>query len=133
MRLLLDTNHLLFIAQQEERLTQKRKHLMNQIATELWISTVSLWEIRLKNESLHPSGDSKLQLKQPINEMVSYFLRKGIQILVLETAHVMTRMSTPLLHKDPFDRLLILQAQVSGLKLLTSDKRLADHPLVILA
>ena len=133
MRILLDTNQILFVAKEPERLTENSKKILSSVGTELWISTISLWEIKLKTEATYQTGKSRPPLTQPINQMIAYFLRKGMQILALEAAHITASLSVALLHKNPFDNLLILQTQVCGLKLLTSDKKLAGHPFVIIA
>ena len=58
---------------------------------------------------------------------------QGVAFLDMTPNHAAAALETPLGHRDPFDELLLVQAQEEGLKLLTADRRLADHPLAVTA
>ncbi|MDX2224337.1 MAG: type II toxin-antitoxin system VapC family toxin [Rhodospirillaceae bacterium] len=133
MRLLLDTNQILFIANDPARLSPRARDLLWARTTELFMSSVSLWEIDLKHRAPTRSGGSRLPLRAPLTAIVGYLLRKGVQSLGLEPRHVIAELTPGLAHNDPFDLMLLKQAQLEGLKLLTSDRALARHPLAIAA
>ena len=133
MRILLDTNQVLFVVQDPTRLTERAKDLLWDRATELYLSSVSLWEIDLKHRSTTSAGESRLPLAAPISAIVAYFIRKGAVPLPLEPRHVAATLKVPLSHNDPFDWMHLKQAQEDGLRLLTSDQALAGHPLAVAA
>ena len=93
------------------------------------MSAVSIWEMRLKYRALHPSGERK----SPYNpdDVVAMLREHQVEFVPLEPHHAACSLKTPLAHKDPFDDLLLVQAQEEGLRLLTADRLLAGHPLAI--
>lgn len=84
----------------------------------MFVSAVSLWEIRLK-ESL-----GKLKLPSDFEARLA---RESFESLPLLAAHTRGVASLPWHHRDPFDRMLIAQAQVAGLKLVTADEAAAAY------
>lgn len=74
------------------------------------ISAVSIWEIRLKWRARYPSGKSKLNTSPDAAIRLAEFINIRMQPLTLE--HAAARLDTPLVHKDPFDEMLMIQAQV---------------------
>ena len=131
MRLLLDTNQVLFIVQDPRRLSEQARDLLWQRTTEVYLSSVSLWEIDLKHRARTRTGESRLPLAVPITGVVDYFVRKGARLLSLAPRHVAAELEVPLAHNDPFDWMHLKQAQADDLRLLTSDADLAHHPLAI--
>lgn len=95
------------------------------------VSAVSIWETRLKWNSLHPSGARK-GVTAP-ESLLAFVEALGWPLLQLTARHAATTLATPLEHRDPFDELLLVQAQVEGLRLLTRDRLLQGHPLALLA
>ena len=92
-------------------------------------SAVSLWELRLKWSSFYRSGERKGPA-EPLSVRNS-LMALDCQELFLSGIDAVTELRTPLSHKDPFDELLVAQAQANGLRLLTRDARLIAHPLAI--
>ncbi|MEM1050137.1 MAG: type II toxin-antitoxin system VapC family toxin [Pseudomonadota bacterium] len=133
MRILLDTNQVLFIVQNPERLSDKARNVLGERMSRVFVSSVSLWEIDLKNRSRNARGESRLPLAAPIGSILEYFLRKGATALPLKASHVSVELERPLSHQDPFDWMHLKQAQAEDLKLLTNDHALLNHPLVISA
>ncbi|MBI5013850.1 MAG: type II toxin-antitoxin system VapC family toxin [Methylocystis sp.] len=122
MRLLLDTHIILWAAIAPARLSQKAKALLGNNDNELVFSVASLWEIMIKR-SLN-RDDFRVDPRA---------LRRGLQDngyheLPVLGRHALATDALPLIHKDPFDRLLIAQAVVEGLTLLTADALLATYP-----
>ena len=97
----------------------------------LYVSAVSIWEMRLKFRAIHPSGERKSPYDP--NDVVAALERQGVTFLTMTARHAACDLETPIPHEDPFDELLLVQAQEEGLKLLTDDRRLIGHPLTITA
>ena len=128
MRLLLDTHFVLWVVAQRNRLTAAEIVLING-AADLVISSASLWELRLKWDRLHPSGARK----GPVDpgDLLEAILRGPYVLLALTPEHAVTPLTVSLQHRDPFDELLLAQAQAEGLRLLTRDRALVGHPLAV--
>ena len=97
--------------------------------TELFVSVVSIWEMRLKYHARHPSGARKSRFDP--EDAVAALEEQDVTFLPLTIRHAARPLETPLDHRDPFDELLLVQAQEEGLKLLTVDRQLAGHPLAL--
>lgn len=93
----------------------------------LYVSAVSIWEMRLKHDSRYRSGARKSPFDP--NYVVAVLEDQDVRFLPMTAGHAARDLETPLDHKDPFDELLLVQAQEEGLRLLTADRRLAGHPL----
>ncbi len=117
MRLLLDTQVWLWMLASPERLSRKARPLVVSADNELLLSAASGWEIAIK----YALG--KLQLPQPPEVYIPPLIaRTGITPLPVYHRHALRVASLPALHRDPFDRLLIAQAQLEGVPILTADR-----------
>ena len=121
MKLLLDTQLLLWAAGVPERLSAKARKLLNDPRNELLFSAASLWEIAIK-----------ITLGREDFRVEPRLLRRGLldngyAELPVTSQHAVNIDSLPPLHKDPFDRLLLAQALTEGIILLTSDAQLARY------
>ena len=121
MRLLLDTHLLLWAAEKPTRLSDAARRLMNNGGNDLMFSAASFWEIAIKRSL----GRSDFRVDPRL-------LRRGLldndyTELQVGSDHALAIDSLPLLHKDPFDRILIAQAMVEGITLLTSDPLIAQY------
>jgi PIN domain nuclease of toxin-antitoxin system len=120
--LLLDTHLLLWAAGAPERLPSAARRLLEDPEQTLAFSAASLWEIVIKRS-----------LRRPSFEVDPRALRRGLldsgyrEIPVL-SEHALAVERLPPLHKDPFDRLLIAQAEIEGTTLLTADAQVAQYP-----
>ena len=92
------------------------------------VSVTSIWEIRIKSQLRFASDDPKLALHP--DAALRLAMELGCRILPISAEHAATRLLVPLSHRDPFDDLLLVQAQVEDLQLLTRDELLSGHPLV---
>ncbi len=115
MKLLLDTHVLLWAAGDPAKLSRKARTLLSAGDTELLFSVASLWEITIKRQL----GRADFRVDPRL--LRRGLLDNGYGEVVIASAHVVAIDSLPDLHKDPFDRLLIAQARVEGIALLTSD------------
>lgn len=91
--------------------------------TALYASVASLWEIAIKFRL------GKLALKAPLAELPSLVEGVGLILLRIEASHVLANVDPVPATRDPFDRLLLAQCAVEGLRLVTTDRALKGHPL----
>ena len=122
MKLLLDTQLLLWAAGQPERLSDAARRLLNSPRNELLFSAASLWEIAIKKTL----GRKDFQVEPRL--LRRGLLDNGYAELPVTSQHAVNIDSLPPLHKDPFDRLLLAQALSEGITLLTGDAQLARYP-----
>lgn len=122
MKYLLDTHLLLWIAEDSPHLSKKAKILINNLDNELLFSAANLWEISIKNAI----GRADFQIDARL--LRRNFLDNGYCELPITSKHVVAIDTLPLIHKDPFDRLLITQCMVEGITLLTTDSVVAQYP-----
>lgn len=122
MKLLLDTHLLLWAAGQPERLPPSARETLEDPSNELMFSPASLWEIAIK----HSLGRADFQVDPRL--LRRGLIDNGYLELPITSEHAVAVDLLPAIHKDPFDRLLLAQAMVEGLALLTADPVLARYP-----
>lgn len=122
MKLLLDTHLLLWAAGMPERLSADAREMLADPANELLFSAASLWEVSIK------CGLGRDDFRIDPRLLRRGLLDNGYAELSISSQHAVGITSLPPLHKDPFDRLLIAQATLEGLLLLTSDTAVAAYP-----
>ncbi len=121
MNLLLDTHLLLWAASAPERLSVKARGLLLAPDNQLIFSSASLWEISIK----HNLGRADFNVDP--RRLWRMLLVNGYRELPISCEHAVAVNELPPLHKDPFDRILVAQARVEGLLLLTGDKAVAKY------
>lgn len=127
MKLLLDTATFLWILTDSPRLSQYARESFLDEENERYLSSVSAFEIALKYSI------GRLQLSAPPELLISREREKhGIESLPLEEEPTLYLPRLPQLHADPFDRLLICQAIVHGMSILSSDDLLTQYPVRVL-
>lgn len=122
MKLLLDTHLLLWAAGVPERLSPAARQLLEDPDHVLLFSAASLWEVTIKR------GLGRTDFQVDARVLRRGLLDNGYQELAILGAHAVAVDSLPPLHKDPFDRLLVAQATVEGIMLLTADTVVAQYP-----
>lgn len=124
---MLDTHIATWLIMDHSLLRAEELHLIRLADHEISLSAISVWELRLKWNIFFVSGERK----GPINPVkaLGLFRRLGLPILDVQPDVMAAQLHHPLDHKDPFDELLLVQAQESGMKLLTRDGDLQGHPL----
>lgn len=122
MKFLLDTHLLLWTAGDPKRLSAKARKLIREPTSELFFSPASLWEIAIKR------GLDRDDFKVDARLLRRGLLDNGYSELPIGSEHAVAIDSLPLIHKDPFDRMLVAQAMVEGITLLTSDAVVAQYP-----
>lgn len=121
MKLLLDTHVLLCAAGQTEKLSRKTRTLLGDPDNTLAFSAASLWEICIK-QSL---GRDDFQVDA--RQLRRGLLDNGYSELAVTGAHALALDDLPPLHRDPFDRMLLAQARVEGITLLTADAQVLRY------
>jgi PIN domain nuclease of toxin-antitoxin system len=116
MRILLDTHVLIWLVEGDKNLSTVARSAIEDEDNSLYLSIASLWEITIKLSL------GKLDLQLSVDEMVeSFLIPGGIEILQIETSHLSILRGLPLHHRDPFDRLIIAQAQAEKMTLISAD------------
>lgn len=124
MRLLLDTHAFIWMLEAPEKLSEKVIQAHNDPANTLYLSVASLWEIQIK------TAIGKLDMDVPLAQIVREQLQGDrFQLLDIRAEHVLALEDLPRHHGDPFDRLLIGQARVEGLPLVSIDSVFAQYPV----
>lgn len=119
MRLLLDTHVVLWWGERSRRLKPEiRARIID--ADEVFVSAASAWEVSVK------VALGKLEVPGPLMEVVA---AAGFTPLPVDFAHAEAVRRLPRLHRDPFDRMLVAQAQVERLYLVSSDRALGAYPI----
>lgn len=121
MRLLLDTHLLLWAAASSKRLPREARTLLEDTANEAWYSAASIWEIAIK------SSLGRKDFRIDLAALQTALPDMGLTELPVTAAHAVGVTRLPLIHRDPFDRLLIAQSIAEPLTLLTNDALLARY------
>lgn len=119
---LLDTHLLLWAAGQPDRLSGEARALLEDPRSELMFSAASIWEVSIKRTL----GRDDFRVEPRL--LRRGLLDNGYRELVITSEHTVAIERLPPLHKDPFDRLLLAQADVEGVMLLTADMLVAQYP-----
>ncbi len=123
MRLLLDTNVLIWTLLTPNRLLATPREAIEDGANEIFVSIASPWEIAIKKSraNLNPPDDLDVQLAE-----------KRFSLLPISLQHTRAIESLPHHHGDPFDRMLVAQAQTDGLTIVTSDRKIARYQVAVM-
>jgi PIN domain nuclease of toxin-antitoxin system len=127
MKLLLDTHTFLWLVEGSPNLSAAAQAALASPTNDLYLSVASVWELAIK------TSIKKLALSDPLD----LFVRKWTAVyrvapLAIETPHALAVAGLPDHHRDPFDRMLIAQAQVEGMTLVSGDAKFAPYPESIL-
>lgn len=120
MRLLLDTHILLWWLADHPALATNFLKLIRDSNNEIWVSAVSIWEIVIKQNI------GKLKLPTEFPDLLA---QQGFRSLSLTSAHAFALSELPTLHKDPFDRMLIAQAKLEQMVLVTDDAGIMQYDM----
>ncbi len=127
MRLLLDTHIFLWYISGDSKLPTDLRDAIRDPGNEVYLSVASVWEAVIKH------GLGKLPLPEPAGAYLPRQReRHGISSLPLDEESVSRLGSLPLLHRDPFDRMLICQALEHGLTISTVDDAIGEYPVAVL-
>ncbi len=120
MNLLLDTPIFVWAAYEQARVPPPMREALQDPDNTVWFSTAAIWELTIKSRSGRFKHDPRVLRR--------HALQNGYRELVVTGDHALQVGALPPLHKDPFDRVLIAQAQWEGLLLLTVDRWVRRYP-----
>jgi PIN domain nuclease of toxin-antitoxin system len=123
MKLLFDTHAFIWWVSSSAKLSPHALALCHDQTNSLLLSVVSAWEIQIKNQL------GKLQLNMPLPHIIANQQHNRLEILSVNLDHVLALDTLPMHHKDPFDRLLIAQANVENAILISHDAIFAQYPV----
>jgi len=127
MRVLIDTQCWLWMQATPERLPARARALLETTGHEVYLSAASIWEMAIK------AGLGRLRLPLPIDEYVHSRLEQSeTRVLPIDHHHALRVASLPPHHRDPFDRILVAQAQVERWPIITSDRQLASYDVELI-
>ena len=116
MKFLLDTHVFLWAITDDERLSAAHRRIYLKPESELWLSVASIWETLIR------SGLGKLKLPSPVTGyLLKQMERNRVGLLPVRATHLAALEDQPLLHRDPFDRMLLAQAAAEEMTVLSSD------------
>ncbi len=124
MNILFDTHTFIWWDNDRAKLTERARLYCEDMDNTLFVSTASIWEMQIKVQL------GKLELPLPISDMVRAQVENNhVQLLSVHAQHVYGLDRLPHHHRDPFDRMLIAQANVENLTLLTNDAKIRLYPV----
>jgi PIN domain nuclease of toxin-antitoxin system len=123
LKLLLDTHVLLWTLLDQRRLSSETRAAIQSEESEIFVSVVSPWEFAIKRSL--GKFDTPVDLEPALED-------QGFKLLPVQLRHTQGIRSMPNHHRDPFDRMLVAQATVDGLTLVTSDRTLRRYPVATL-
>jgi len=127
MKLLLDTQCWLWWFSQPERLSEEAIKQISDETNQVWFSVASVWEIGIK------VSIGKLPLPEKIDDYIpTRMIQLGTQSLEITASHALRAAALPLLHRDPFDRMLIAQSQIEGMTLVSADSMFAHYDVSVI-
>ena len=122
MKYLLDTSTFLWAAADPGRLSRRARRICESPRETLVVSVVSFWEIAIQ------CGSGGLRIADPAHRLPEWSARLGARVLPMEAAHAFAVYGLPPIHRDPFDRMLVAQATIEDLTILTSDECIRQYP-----
>ena len=126
MRYLLDTHTFVWLDSDSSQLPAKAHSIIAESDNNVFLSLVSVWEMQIKARL------GKLNLRVPLENIIrDQQQTNAVQLLPIMLDHILALDNLPNHHKDPFDRLLIAQAQVEQMSLITKDPQIAQYPVTV--
>ena len=123
MQYLLDTHTFIWFIEDDKQLSQKAAKEIIDINNDCYLSIASLWEIAIK------INIGKLILKTPFNDIIPFLIENNIEMLPVKFEHLQQLMTLELIHKDPFDRIIIAQAIAQNYTIIGDDKNFKYYPV----
>ena len=121
MQYLLDTHTLLWFLQDDPQLPKKISSRIRNIENNCFVSIASLWEIAIKIKL------GKLSIKFPFERFAVYLADNDLEVLAISFDHISQVLNLDMLHRDPFDRIIIAHGITEDLTILTRDEHFAKY------
>ena len=115
MRYLLDTHVILWMLNEDKRFSEVAIRILRDPSSKKYVSIASAWEVAIK------VGTGKLRLDGGVSEFFTTIRQSECGLLPIKTKHVKQLQTLPLLHRDPFDRILVAAAVTENMHLITAD------------
>ncbi|MEP6988699.1 MAG: type II toxin-antitoxin system VapC family toxin [Chloroflexota bacterium] len=126
MNLLLDTHTFIWWISKPDQLSPNVLSLLDDENNKPVISVVNIWEIQIKN------AVGKMDLNFSLDDIVETYRENGIEILPIYPNHVLRLSSLPDHHRDPFDRILVAQAIVENITVISKDPKIKQYPVPVI-
>jgi PIN domain nuclease of toxin-antitoxin system len=126
MKLVLDTHAFIWWDSDPAQLSAVTLAALRDPTNDVFLSVACVWEMVIKAQL------GKLTLRLPLVDIVSQQRANGVRVLSVSLEHVLAVEGLPPVHKDPFDRLLVAQANVEGAELVSADQVMRQYPVRIL-
>jgi len=120
-RYLVDTHSLIWSFENNKKLPQSMKNIIDDARNEIFVSIASLWEMAIKR------SNGKLDLSVSLNQLIEDIVLRNIQILPINPSHVLKVETLPFHHKDPFDRIIAAQCLVENITAISADEFLDEY------
>ncbi len=121
MKYLIDTHVLIWFLEGSENIPKSTRLTIENESNEIFVSLATFWEMAIKISL------GKLILPKKLNEIIQYTKNLNISVLKINEEHVLKILELPIIHKDPFDRIIISQALVENLEVITKDEFFKDY------
>jgi PIN domain nuclease of toxin-antitoxin system len=121
VRYLLDTHAVIWYFEDSPELPKKLAEIIDDPNNSIYLCSASLWEIAIK------MGLGKLNISLPLDELLKRIQNEEYTILQIEDEYLEKLLNLPLIHKDPFDRLLVSSALAEGLTIITIDENIRKY------
>ncbi|MEW6044956.1 MAG: type II toxin-antitoxin system VapC family toxin [Bacillota bacterium] len=127
MRALLDTHAFLWWVTDDPNLSQRVREVIGDGQNEILFSTASAWEIAIK------AGLGRVQFPADLEGFITEQVhRNAFEVLPVQLSHALKVFGLPDYHRDPFDRMLVAQALVEGIPILSADSQFARYPVQVI-
>ena len=123
MSYILDTHTLLWFIENDTKLSSSAKSIIETFPKTIYVSVVSLQEIAIK------VNIGKLEISASINKLLQFLTDQDIEVLPISNKHLSAYVNLPLHHRDPFDRMIIVQAIESKLTVLGTDETFDQYDI----
>jgi PIN domain nuclease of toxin-antitoxin system len=126
MRILLDTHAVVWYLDGNEKLLPNHRHLIVDARNDIFVSTVTLWELAIK------ISIGRLETAKSLSDILVTLQKQGFEVLPIMPGHTLQVAALPYHHRDPFDRMLIAQSLVERLSLITYDSAFKSYAVKVL-
>ena len=121
MDILLDTHAVIWLFEGNVKMSEKAKKSINNLESRVYVSVASLWELAIKLKT------GKLNFEGGLDGFVRAIFDNEFILLEIEIEHIRELVNLPLIHKDPFDRMIIAQSKVENLLIVTADTNILKY------
>ena len=126
MRILIDTHVLIWYLEGNQELSRSRRQMIVNSDNEIFVSVASLWEIAIK------TSIGKLKISRSLADILQQLSIQSIDLLQIQPGHILQVATLKFHHRDPFDRMIVAQAKIEFLPVITYDEVFGDYGIKML-